>query len=68
MVTGASSGIGRASALELARRGATVVVAARGGPALTTLLAEIEAGGGVASAVVTDVTITEHVRRCRRPC
>src|ERR1700712_2463256 len=62
VVMGASSGIGRASALELAGRGATVVVAARGGPALTSLVAEIEAGGGVASAVVADVTITEDVR------
>ena len=62
VVMGASSGIGRASALELARRGATVVVAARGGPALTSLVAEIEAGGGVASAVVADVTITEDVQ------
>jgi NAD(P)-dependent dehydrogenase (short-subunit alcohol dehydrogenase family) len=63
VVMGASSGIGRATALELARRGATVVVAARGEPALDTLVAEIRAGGGMASAVVADVTIAHDMHR-----
>src|ERR1700712_5354303 len=63
VVMGASSGIGRATALELARRGATVVVAARGEPALDTLVAEIRAAGGVGSAVVADVTITQDMHR-----
>lgn len=56
VITGASSGIGRATALMAAVRGAAVVVAARGGDGLDTLVAEITAAGGRASACVTDVT------------
>jgi NAD(P)-dependent dehydrogenase (short-subunit alcohol dehydrogenase family) len=55
-VMGASSGIGRATALRFAEQGAAVVVAARGEPGLRSLVAEIEAGGGRATAVVADVT------------
>ena len=53
---GASSGIGRAAARRFAEEGARVVVAARGEPALRSLVAEIEQAGGTASAVVADVT------------
>jgi NADP-dependent 3-hydroxy acid dehydrogenase YdfG len=56
VVTGASSGIGRATALLATSRGAAVVVAARGFDGLKTLVAEIAASGGRASAYVTDVT------------
>jgi NAD(P)-dependent dehydrogenase (short-subunit alcohol dehydrogenase family) len=56
VVTGASSGMGRATALLAASRGSAVVVAARGSDGLETLVAEIVASGGRASAHVTDVT------------
>jgi 3-oxoacyl-[acyl-carrier protein] reductase len=55
MVTGASRGIGRAIALRLAARGATVVAAARGDHA-QTVVEEIRAAGGTADSVAIDVT------------
>jgi len=55
LVTGASRGIGRAIALQLARQGATVVAAARGDNAQPTVAAIIEAGGR-GEAVSVDVT------------
>jgi NAD(P)-dependent dehydrogenase (short-subunit alcohol dehydrogenase family) len=55
IVTGASSGIGRAAATLFAREGAAVVVSARRQPALETLVSEIEAAGGRAIAVAGDV-------------
>ena len=63
VVIGASSGIGRASALEFARRGARVVAAARGVRALDTLVDEITQAGGDAIAVPTDVAEPAAVRR-----
>jgi NAD(P)-dependent dehydrogenase (short-subunit alcohol dehydrogenase family) len=63
VVVGASSGIGRASALEFARRGAKVVVAARGVRALETLVDEITTAGGEALAVPTDVADPPLVHR-----
>lgn len=56
LVTGASSGIGRASALALAMQGAKVVVAARRIDKLTALAAEIKSHGKEALAVQMDVT------------
>lgn len=55
LVTGASSGIGRASALALATQGAKVVVAARRIDRLQTLVEEIKNHGKDALAVQTDV-------------
>lgn len=55
IVTGASSGIGRATARLFAREGASVVVNARRGAELDALVAEIEAEGGRAVAVAGDV-------------
>ena len=55
IVTGASSGIGRATALLFAREGAAVVVNARHREPLAELVAAIESAGGRAVAVVGDV-------------
>jgi NAD(P)-dependent dehydrogenase (short-subunit alcohol dehydrogenase family) len=63
VVMGASSGIGRASALELAAHGATVVVSARSEGALTALVAEIIANGGKGSSVAADVVDYEQVQQ-----
>jgi NAD(P)-dependent dehydrogenase (short-subunit alcohol dehydrogenase family) len=56
VILGASSGIGRESALQFAARGAKVVVAARSEPGLASLVAEIEGAGGQATCAVCDVT------------
>jgi short-subunit dehydrogenase len=61
VIAGASSGFGRGAAIELARRGAQVVVAARRGPVLDELVAEIAAAGGTALAVPTDVSDPDAV-------
>lgn len=63
IVTGASSGIGRATAELLAERGASVVLAARRADELAELAAAITAAGGKASVVQTDVAIAEDVKR-----
>jgi thioester reductase-like protein/NADP-dependent 3-hydroxy acid dehydrogenase YdfG len=63
IITGASSGIGRASAIAVAEKGATVFALARNAGALDQLVAEIRANGGRAHAFtcdVTDSTSVEH--------
>jgi short-subunit dehydrogenase len=59
ILTGASEGIGRALAIELAARGARVALAARDRERLETLAQECRARGGEALAIPTDVT-NEH--------
>jgi NAD(P)-dependent dehydrogenase (short-subunit alcohol dehydrogenase family) len=63
IVTGASSGIGRATALHLAARGMTVVAAARRASELEHLKNEIERDGGRALAVATDVRRLDDIER-----
>jgi 3-oxoacyl-[acyl-carrier protein] reductase len=62
LVSGASQGIGRACALELARTGATVVLAARNESKLAEAVAEIEAAGGQAAAFALDVASEDSIK------
>jgi short-subunit dehydrogenase len=62
LVTGGSRGLGRRLALELARNGANVVVAARGVQALAAATAEVEAAGVEALAVSADLTDPDERR------
>lgn len=62
-ITGASAGIGVATARLLAARGARVVLGARREEALARVVDEIESGGGRATARAVDVTRPEDVRR-----
>lgn len=61
LITGASSGIGRATAEAFAAEGARLVLAARRQSELESLVAEIAARGGRATAMVTDVSVAADV-------
>lgn len=61
LITGASGGIGQATARELARQGASVVLAARRADLLDTLATELGAAGFEALAVPTDLTDTAQI-------
>lgn len=61
-VIGASSGIGRATALLFAKQGAKVVAAARSQEGLDSLIQEIQQFGGDAVAIIADVADFEQVR------
>ncbi len=61
IITGASSGIGRASAIAVAERGGRVFALARNADALDELVAEIRAKGGDAHAFTCDVTDSASV-------
>lgn len=62
VVMGASSGIGRLAALEFARRGARVVVSARGQAGLDSLVEQIRQEGGEATAIAADVLHFDQVK------
>jgi NADP-dependent 3-hydroxy acid dehydrogenase YdfG len=62
VITGASSGLGEATARHLAERGATVMLGARRAERLQALVDEITGAGGTASSVATDVTDAAQVQ------
>jgi short-subunit dehydrogenase len=62
LITGASSGIGAALAVEFGRRGASVALAARRGEVLREVAAKVEAAGGVALVVAVDVCDAREVK------
>lgn len=62
IITGASSGIGQATAKKLAGKGIRVMLAARREDRLIELKNEIEAAGGIAAYRVTDVTSAEEMQ------
>ncbi|MBD2100652.1 SDR family oxidoreductase [Leptolyngbya sp. FACHB-261] len=61
-IIGASSGIGRETALRFAKKGAKVVVSARSQDGLNSLVEEIQLAGGEAFAVPADVSDFEQVK------
>lgn len=68
LITGGNSGIGRATARRFAEAGAHVVVAARNLDASNAVVAEIEAAGGSAQAVVCDVTSAKDCEEAVAAC
>ena len=68
IIFGASSGIGRLAALEFAKRGAKLCVAARSEEGLISLVKEIEAEGGEAFYVLADAANFEQVKAVADKC
>jgi short-subunit dehydrogenase len=68
VVFGASSGIGRLTALEMAKRGAKICVAARSVEGLKSLVEEIEASGGEAFFVEADAADFKQVEAVAEKC
>jgi short-subunit dehydrogenase len=63
VITGASSGIGEATAREFAKHGSKVVLAARSESKLARIVKEIKAANGEAFYIVTDVSVQEDCKR-----
>jgi NAD(P)-dependent dehydrogenase (short-subunit alcohol dehydrogenase family) len=63
VITGASAGLGRAIAREFAKRGAQIALLARGQAGLEAARRDVEALGGIALALPTDVSDAEAVER-----
>jgi 3-oxoacyl-[acyl-carrier protein] reductase len=66
LVTGASQGIGRACAIELAKSGVTVALAARSVDKLEAVAAEITAAGGQARVYALDVSSEDSIKSCAK--
>lgn len=66
LITGASQGIGRACALQLAAHGATVALAARNLENLTIVAEEVRASGGLAETFVVDIGQETSVKSCAK--
>ena len=62
VITGASSGIGRSTALAFGREGAKVALLSRSRPKLDEVAQEIRKGGGTALVAPTDVSALESVK------
>jgi len=63
VVTGATDGIGRLTAMRLAQRGARVLVHGRSSDKVDDVVERIEADGGAAQGLVADLAVLAHVRR-----
>jgi NAD(P)-dependent dehydrogenase (short-subunit alcohol dehydrogenase family) len=66
IITGATSGIGRATALRFAKDGASVLAVGRDSAALMEVSSAIQDAGGVAATVVADVTAADAPERIAR--
>ncbi|MFC2030520.1 glucose 1-dehydrogenase [Chloroflexota bacterium] len=64
LITGASSGIGRQTAIRFAAEGARVALVARRGDELAKVASEIKAQGSEAVAVAADLTVPAEAERC----
>ncbi len=61
VITGGTSGVGRATAQRFAREGAAIAILARGADGLAATVADVEARGGTALAIPTDVAHADQV-------